>query len=262
MRATIRRTTGAGIRRINRTPTTAPQIDASAITRASGQETMPPPPDAAREDRRGREHDCCGAVDRRRKEILNGVDPVDVSHPEASQDGEHEDADRGAEIAAVDGHQELESPGEEEHPAGRLAVGGGPRSASGEPGGKTGLEREQHRRTEDQPGDEPAEPGRGQREQKRGADDRPPDTRRQEPAGPAGQARLAIPLGTPRPGCGNRAGPEAEGAGRVGGHQSGRAIRKDRRHDREGEDRAPPRHGVDRCGDEAAGGEEQQLLRR
>ena len=44
MRATIRRTTGAGIRRINRTPTTAPQIDASAITRASGQETMPPPP--------------------------------------------------------------------------------------------------------------------------------------------------------------------------------------------------------------------------
>ena len=187
---------------------------------------------------------------------------MDVPHPEAPQDGEHEDADPSAEIPAVDGHQELESPGEEEHPAGWLAVGGGPLVASGEPGGKTGLEREQHRRAQDEPGDEPAEPGRGQCEQKRGPDDRPADTRRQEPAGPAGQVRLAIPLGTPRPGGGDRAGPEAEGAGGVGGDESGRAISEDRRHNREGEDRAPPRHGVDGCGDEGGGGEEQQLLGR
>ncbi len=40
MRATIRRTTGAGIRRINRTPTTAPEIDASASARYSDEDAL------------------------------------------------------------------------------------------------------------------------------------------------------------------------------------------------------------------------------
>ena len=185
---------------------------------------------------------------------------MDVPQPETPEHREHENPDPGTEIATVDGDQELENPDAEEHRPGRLAGGRASIPPRGtEPSGEPRLQGKEERRAEDQPRHEATEPGRGQSENEHGADDGPADARRQEPTRPAW---LSMTLGTGRPRRGQGAWPEADGARGVGDDEPGRPVGEERRHDREGEDRAPTGDRIDPCGDERRAGEKHHMLER
>src|SRR5215212_6844154 len=55
------------------------------------------------------EHHNCHAPEAPSEQILEGYHAVDVSHPQQTQGTDHQDADTGPEVAAVDGHCEHHS---------------------------------------------------------------------------------------------------------------------------------------------------------
>jgi hypothetical protein len=186
--------------------------------------------------KRGRPHrqevDRRHAVDDQRAGQLEPVGVLEAQGEQHAHGRQHDDAHSRAEVAAVEGHQELDDPQRRRHLA--LPLG----AVRLDEAAQRALDGDQGAGEEDEPGDDGVEgllrrvkqdPGAGQAADGRGE--------RQQHRAPL-LVGDDLPVG---PGGGDRAGPHRQGVGGVGRHAP--HAREQQR--REGEQGAAPGDGVD-----------------
>ncbi|MGC4049580.1 MAG: hypothetical protein QM757_08720 [Paludibaculum sp.] len=160
-----------------------------------------------------------------------------------AEGGEHQDADAGAEVAAVEGDEELEDHGSCQPASCFVGLAG---LVEAEPALDGLLHHEQDGREEDEVGDEGGEQGRGREAQKPGAEhaagEAGNDEQQQAPFTVADVLAVA-------PHAAESSGPDGDGAGGVGGDR--RESDPDERG--KGQEGSSASDGVDHAGDKRGG---------